>query len=95
MSGLMSITGFPDSPPAKVGVPITDISSGTLVAYGILSAYLHALKTGHGQMVDTSLLEAGIAYTVWGSAVYFADGEVPGPLGSAHRVSAPYQALCT
>jgi crotonobetainyl-CoA:carnitine CoA-transferase CaiB-like acyl-CoA transferase len=95
MSGLMSITGFPDSPPAKVGVPITDISSGTLAAYGIVCAYIHALKTGHGQMVDTSLLEAGIAYTVWDSAVYFADGEVPGPLGSAHRVSAPYQALRT
>ena len=95
MSGLMSITGFPDSPPAKVGVPITDISAGTLAAYGILCAYIHALKTGQGQMVDTSLLEAGIAYTIWESALYFAEGEIPGPLGSAHRVSAPYQALRT
>jgi crotonobetainyl-CoA:carnitine CoA-transferase CaiB-like acyl-CoA transferase len=95
MSGLMSITGFPDSPPAKVGVPITDISAGTLAAYGILCAYIRALKTGQGQMVDTSLLEAGIAYTIWESAVYFAEEEIPGPLGSAHRVSAPYQALRT
>ncbi len=95
MSGLMSITGFPDSPPAKVGVPITDISAGTLAAYGILCAYIHALKTGQGQSVDTSLLEAGIAYTIWESALYFAEGEIPGPLGSAHRVSAPYQALRT
>ena len=95
MSGLMSITGFPDSPPAKVGVPITDISAGTLAAYGILCAYIHALKTGQGQMVDASLLEAGIAYTIWESALYFAEGEIPGPLGSAHRVSAPYQALRT
>ena len=95
MSGLMSITGFPDSPPAKVGVPITDISAGTLAAYGILCAYIHALKTGQGQTVDTSLLEAGIAYTIWESALYFAEGEIPGPLGSAHRVSAPYQALRT
>ena len=95
MSGLMSITGFPDSPPAKVGVPITDISAGFLAANGILAAYIHALKTGQGQMVDTSLLEAGIAYTIWESSGYFADGEVPGPLGSAHRVSAPYQALQT
>jgi crotonobetainyl-CoA:carnitine CoA-transferase CaiB-like acyl-CoA transferase len=95
MSGLMSITGFPDSPPAKVGVPITDISAGTLAAYGVLCAYIHALKTGEGQMVDTSLLEAGIAYTIWESSVYFAGGEIPGPLGSAHRVSAPYQALRT
>ena len=95
MSGLMSITGFPDSPPAKVGVPITDISAGTLAAYGILCAYIHALKTGQGQSVDASLLEAGIAYTIWESALYFAEGEIPGPLGSAHRVSAPYQALQT
>ena len=95
MSGLMSVTGFPDSPPAKVGVPITDISAGALAAYGILCAYIHALKTGQGQMVDASLLEAGLAYTIWESALYFATGEIPGPLGSAHRVSAPYQALRT
>ncbi|MCY4367260.1 MAG: CoA transferase [Chloroflexi bacterium] len=95
MSGLMSITGFPDGPPAKVGVPITDISAGTQAAFGILSAYIHALKTGQGQMVDASLLEAGIFYTIWESSLYFSEGEIPGPLGSAHRVSAPYQALRT
>ena len=95
VSGLMSITGHPGMPPAKVGVPITDISAGLLAANGILCAYIHSLKTGHGQHVDTSLMEAGVAYTVWEPSVYFADGEVPGPLGSAHRVSAPYQALRT
>ena len=46
-------------------------------------------------MVDTSLLEAGIAYTIWESSGYFADGDIPGPLGSAHRVSVLYQALLT
>ena len=95
VSGLMSITGHPGMPPAKVGVPITDISAGLLSANGVLCAYIHALRTGQGQQVDTSLMEAGIAYTVWESSVYFADGDVPGPLGSAHRVSAPYQALRT
>ncbi len=95
MSGLMSITGFPDSPPAKVGVPITDISAGTQAAFGIMCAYVHALRTGQGQTVDASLMEAGIFYTIWESALYFSEGEVPGPLGSAHRVSAPYQALRT
>ena len=95
MSGLMSITGVPDGPPVKVGVPITDISAGILAANGVLCAYIHAQRTGQGQLVDTSLLEAGIAYTIWESSGYFADGEIPGPLGSAHRVSAPYQALRT
>ena len=95
VSGLMSITGHPNSPPAKVGVPITDLTAGLYGANGIMAAYIHALKTGEGQMVDTSLMEAGVAYTVWESSVYFAEGEIPGPLGSAHRVSAPYQALRT
>ena len=95
VSGLMSITGHPDSPPVKVGVPITDLTAGLYGANGIMAAYIHALKTGQGQMVDTSLMEAGVAYTVWESSVYFAEGEIPGPLGSAHRVSAPYQALRT
>ena len=94
-SGLMSITGHPGGPPAKVGVPITDLTAGLLAANGILSAYIYALRTGQGQQVDTSLLEAGVAYTVWESAVYFAEGEIPGPLGSAHRLSAPYQSLRT
>ena len=94
-SGLMSITGHPGGPPAKVGVPITDLTAGLLAANGILSAYIYALRTGQGQQVDTSLLEAGVAYTVWESAVYFAEGSIPGPLGSAHRLSAPYQSLRT
>ncbi len=95
MSGLMSITGVPDGPPVKVGVPITDISAGILAANGVLCAYIHAQRTGQGQLVDTSLLEAGIAYTIWESSGLFADEEIPGPLGSAHRVSAPYQAMRT
>ena len=95
MSGLMSVTGFPGGPPAKVGVPITDIGAGSFTAFGILAAYIHAQRTGQGQQVDGSLMEAGIAYTVWESSEYFATGEIPGPLGSAHRVNAPYQALRT
>ena len=95
MSELMSVTGTPGGPPVKVGVPITDLTSGMYGAYGILSAYIHRLRTGEGQMVDTSLMEAGLAYTFWESSVYFTTGQVPGPLGSAHRLSAPYQTLQT
>ena len=95
MSGLMSFTGIPGGPPVKVGVPITDLTAGMYGAYGILNAYIHKLRTGEGQLVDTSLLEAGIGLSYWESAVFFTTGEVPGPLGSAHRMAAPYQALRT
>ena len=96
MSGLMSITGEgPERPPVKVGAPVCDIIAGFLLAMGILAAYSHRLKTGEGQMVDTSLLEAGIATTYWQSAIAFATGEAPRAMGSAHPLNAPYQALRT
>jgi len=96
MSGLMSITGEgPGRPPVKVGGPITDITSGILAAMGILAAYSHRLKTGRGQRVDTSLFEAGIVHTYWQSAIAFATGVAPGPMGSAHPLNAPYQAFPT
>ena len=95
MSGLMSINGFPEAPPAKVGVPMADLNTGMFCAYGILTAYINRLATGQGQHVDASLIESGIAYTLYESATYFATGEVAGPLGSAHRMIAPYQAFAT
>jgi crotonobetainyl-CoA:carnitine CoA-transferase CaiB-like acyl-CoA transferase len=96
MSGLMSITGEgPGRPPVKVGAPVTDITAGILAAMGVLAAYTHRLKTGKGQMVDTSLFEAGIVHTYWQSAICLATGVPPGPLGSAHPLSAPYQAYPT
>ena len=94
-AGLMSITGHPGQPPVKVGVPVADLNAGMYAAYGVLCAYIHRLKTGQGQYVDTSLLEAGLAYTVWESAMFFATGVTPPPMGSAHRLAAPYQAFKT
>ena len=96
MSGLMSITGEgPGRPPVKVGAPVTDITAGILGAMGILAAYTNRLKTGHGQVVDTSLFEAGIVHTYWQSAIAFATGAAPGPMGSAHPLNGPYQAFET
>lgn len=95
MSGLISVTGHPGGPPTKVGVPMSDLNAGIYAAYGILAAYIHRLKTGEGQHVDTSLLEGAVAYTFWESSIYFATGEVPQPLGSAHRLNAPYQVFDT
>jgi len=95
MSGLISVTGHPGGPPTKVGVPISDLNAGMYAVYGILSAYVHRLKTGEGQYVDTSLLEGAVAYTFWESSIYFATGEIPPPMGSAHRLNAPYQVFDT
>jgi crotonobetainyl-CoA:carnitine CoA-transferase CaiB-like acyl-CoA transferase len=95
MSGLMSVTGEPGRAPAKSGGPVCDINAGLLGALGVVSAYVHRLKTGKGQLVDTSLFEAGIQQMYWQAAIYFATGEPPGPTGSAHILSAPYQAFRT
>lgn len=94
MSGLMSFTGEgPGRPPCKVGAPVTDITAGILAALGVLGAYTHKLKTGEGQIVDTSLYEAGIIHTYWQSAIALATGVAPGPMGSAHPLNGPYQAF--
>jgi crotonobetainyl-CoA:carnitine CoA-transferase CaiB-like acyl-CoA transferase len=95
MSGLMSITGVAGGPPMRNGPPITDLNAGIYAAFGIMNAYISRLKTGVGQHIDASLLEAGIAYTIWESAMFFATGVPPGPVGSGHHLSAPYQAFTT
>tara|TARA_R110002110_G_scaffold65484_6_gene180411 strand:+ start:371 stop:1546 length:1176 start_codon:yes stop_codon:yes gene_type:complete len=96
ISGLMSITGEgPGRPPVKVAAPISDINAGILGAMGVSAAYANMLQTGKGQKVDTSLFEAAIVQTYWQSAIAFATGMKPEPLGSAHPLNAPYQAFRT
>jgi len=96
MSGLMSITGEGHGrPPVKVGAPVSDITAGILLAMGVLAAVQRRHVTGEGQLVDTSLFEAAITHTYWQSAIAFATGVSPGPMGSAHPLNAPYQALET
>ncbi len=96
MSGLMSITGEgPGRPPVKTGAPVSDITAGIVAAMGVSAAYAHMLRTGQGQKVDTSLFEAAITQTYWQSAIAFATGVAPGPMGSAHPINAPYQAFQT
>ncbi len=92
-SGLMSVTGEPGGAPAKTGNSIADTNAGILAMAGITAAYVHKLKTGEGQIVDTSLIEAAIQQTYWQAAIYFATGESAGPTGSAHLLAAPYQAF--
>jgi formyl-CoA transferase len=93
VSGLMSVTGEPDRPPVKTGVPLTDLGAGLFALAAILAALHHRDRTGRGQHIDTSLLEAGLALSVWEAAEYFAGGVTPRPLGSAHRFLAPYEAV--
>jgi formyl-CoA transferase len=93
VSGLMSVTGEQGRPPVKAGVPLTDLGAALFALSAILAALHYRSRTGRGQYIDTSLLEAGLALSVWESAEYFADGVTPAPLGSAHRMFAPYQAI--
>jgi crotonobetainyl-CoA:carnitine CoA-transferase CaiB-like acyl-CoA transferase len=93
VSGLMSVTGEPGGAPMKVGVPLTDLGAGLFALSAILAALHYRTRTGRGQYIDTSLVEAGLALSVWESAQYFSEGVTPQPLGSAHRMLAPYQAI--
>ncbi len=95
-SGIMSVTGEGEGrPPVKCAPPLTDITAGILAAMGILAAYVQRLETGKGQRIDTSLFEAGVTQSFWQAAVTLATGVSPDPLGSAHPLTAPYQAFET
>jgi formyl-CoA transferase len=93
VSGIMSVTGEPGHPPVKAGIPLTDLGAGLFALAGVLAALHHRDRTGRGQRIDTSLLEAGVALSVWEATEYFAGLGVPEPKGSAHRMNAPYQAI--
>jgi formyl-CoA transferase len=93
VAGLMSVTGFPGGPPVKCGIPVTDLGAGLFLLAGIMAALYDRVRTGRGQCVDTSLLEAGLALSVWEATQYFSGGGIPEPTGSAHRMGAPYQAF--
>src|SRR5688572_12654102 len=95
MSGIMMMTGYPGGRPAKVGIAMNDIASGVTALYGILGAYISRFKSGKGQYLETSLLEAGLAWTHWESGAYFGSGELPTATGTRHRRSTPYQAYKT
>jgi crotonobetainyl-CoA:carnitine CoA-transferase CaiB-like acyl-CoA transferase len=94
-AGLMAITGEPGRPPVKTGNPVADINAGILAAVGILAAYAHKGRTGQGQIVETSLMEAALQQTYWHAAIHFVTGQSPEPTGSAHLLTAPYQAFAT
>jgi crotonobetainyl-CoA:carnitine CoA-transferase CaiB-like acyl-CoA transferase len=93
VTGLMSITGEPGGAPLKIGVPITDLGAALFATSAILAALYHRSQTGRGQYIDTSLVDAGVALSVWEATEYFSTRTAPEPTGSAHRMTAPYQAI--
>jgi crotonobetainyl-CoA:carnitine CoA-transferase CaiB-like acyl-CoA transferase len=89
MSGLMSLTGTDESGPTRVGIAISDLLAGIFAAHGIQLALLARERSGRGQLVDTSLLEATIGVLSWGAGMYFESGRSPGPAGHHHPLTAP------
>jgi CoA:oxalate CoA-transferase len=95
MTGSMSITGEPGRPPVRAGIAISDLGAGMFAAHGILAALYARERTGVGQKVETSLYEATLALLAYEASIYFVTGDVPGPVGSGHRVLPVYQAFQT
>ena len=93
MSGVMSVTGEPDAPPVKCGVPISDFGTGLYAAYAIAAALLEARATGRGVHIDASMFGASLAMGALQTSEYFGSGRDPRRLGSAHPRNAPYQAF--
>ena len=93
MSGVLSSNGFPGMEPAKNSIAVADLGAGLFSAYGILSAIIGRETTGKGQYIDASLLEAAMGLSIWETAELWGTGKAPQPIGSANRMSAPYQAV--
>jgi len=95
VGGFLRMTGQPDGKPTKVGIALNDIAAGATAIYSILAAHLLRQRTGEGQYIDISLVDAGLAWTLWEAGAYFGSGELPAPSGTRHRRSTPYQAYRT
>lgn len=95
MSGVMSVTGYPDGPPVKAGVPVADIGCALFAIYATLSAYIGAKNTGQGQHVDAALFDSAMAFSVWDVCDWWGTGKPPQPLGTSNKMTAPYQAMAS
>jgi CoA:oxalate CoA-transferase len=94
-SGLMSITGYPDGPPARAGYSIADMAAGMYTAIGVLGAIIERTTSGQGQYLDVSMLDAQLALLEGPLSRYFALGTMPGRIGSRHPLITPFQAFPT
>lgn len=90
MGGLMALTGFPDGPPVRGGGALADFIGGVFTAYGVLCALLHRARTGRGQFVDVSNMDAILSMLDNWLTVYGVTGRLPARLGNRHPFTAPY-----
>ena len=95
MGGVMSLTGEPDGPPQKVGVPIADLFAGLYGCIGVLAALRHRERTGQGQQIDIGMLDTHVAWLANQAMNYLATGENPPRLGNQHPNIVPYQVFAT
>jgi CoA:oxalate CoA-transferase len=93
MGGIMSLTGYPDGPPARVGVSIGDIAAGLFLAAGIAAALVRRGRSGAGAMVDVAMLDCQLAILENALTTHLVTGEQPGRLGTRHPNIAPFQAF--
>ncbi|MEA2842233.1 MAG: hypothetical protein QOF41_3563 [Methylobacteriaceae bacterium] len=95
MGGLMSITGLPGQGPVRVGIPIADLTAGIFCSQGILLALIERQRSGIGQWVQTSLLQAQIFMLDFQAARWLTEGEVPKQAGNNHPTSIPTGVFAT
>jgi crotonobetainyl-CoA:carnitine CoA-transferase CaiB-like acyl-CoA transferase len=95
MGGLMGVTGEPGTPPMRAGIAVADSSAGVFAATGILIALVERERSGQGQWVQTSLLEAQIAMMDFQAARYLIDGQVPLQAGNDHPTTTPMGVIAT
>ena len=95
MGGAMSLTGEAGRPPVRMGLPMGDLAGGMFGAFAVAGALFRRERTGQGAHVDLSLLDCQVSLLTYVAQYFWADGRVPGPLGSAHASVVPYGALAT
>ena len=95
LGGVMSITGYPDGPPARVGYSIGDMAGGLFMAQGVLAALVERGRSGKGQYIDVAMLDAQVNLAENAVVRHFATGELPSRIGTRHPLNTPFQALPT
>jgi crotonobetainyl-CoA:carnitine CoA-transferase CaiB-like acyl-CoA transferase len=93
MSGVLSATGLPSGELVKNAIPVGDLGAALFAVYGILSAVIGRQASGVGQYIDASLLEAALGLSIWETTELWGSGKSPTPIGTANRMSAPYEAV--